>query len=104
MHKAAQPSKADANAALEALFRLISRTLSDFRKSASLTSLLKVFKSFDRLRSDFSKSNERLGKVEAWLPIPPIPGSIQWGEAAYETFPDICLKEKRRQRTRKKRN
>jgi hypothetical protein len=92
VHKAIAPSKASVQSGLEGLFRLISRIISNFRRTATLTALLKLYKSHDRLSSDLNETRKKLGKVEAWLPIPPIPGSDQWGDKPFETFDDICFK------------
>lgn len=92
VHNATNPTKEQTQAAAEGLFRLISRTITDFKRVSSLKGLLNVYKSHDKLETDLNASRKKIGAVEAWLAIPPIPGSVGWGDKPYETFDDIQLK------------
>lgn len=92
VHKATNPDQKQTQAAAESLFRLISRTLTNFKRASTLKGLIKVYKSHDKLLTDLSSSRKKLGEPEAWLAIPPVPGSIGWGDKPFETFEDIQLK------------
>ena len=91
IHRGVMPSRNASIAAIEGLFRLISRVNSDYRKSTTLSSLMKILGSHDRILEDFAGYGKQMGKVIAWRSIPPIPGDVQWGARDFETFRDIQI-------------
>ena len=50
--------------------------------------ILGYLNSDEKRRSRILKNEE----VVAWLPIPPIPGDLDWGDKPYEAIPEIQLK------------
>lgn len=91
VHKGVNPTKPHAHSAIEGLFRLISKVSSNYKKTSTLLSLLKIFKSHDQLNKK-PKKVYKINEVSHWLPLPPIPGSKEWGDKPYEIIEEIQLK------------
>jgi hypothetical protein len=91
IHKSINPTQKQVETAANALYRLMSRVFSDFRRSAPFPGLAKVYKSHSKLQSEVWGNRQRVGKPEAWLEIPPIPGALGWGDESFETFEDISF-------------
>ncbi len=91
IHKSSVPSVDDTKAAVEALFALISLTISEYKDSKSLNPTLEKVLNYlsidERRKKTFS--NE---EVVAWLPIPAIPGDKEWGDDPYEDIEEIHLR------------
>lgn len=91
IHKGFIPSREDTKAAIEGLFAIISLVISEYKDSKSLNTTLENILQF------LSIDNRRKRKISdedviAWLPIPPIPGDKEWGDAPYEDIDEIHLR------------
>lgn len=87
-HKGERPTKAEAENAIDAAFRLVG-VIHTPDTPDSFAAAVAAFKSLDPVRRHYTpmkpmRAEELAGKA-LWLgPLPPIPGESEWGDKEYE--------------------
>lgn len=85
VHGASFPQRDDADAAVDALFRLISLAVTDYRSEEDLSAVLDEYRNLDPILRHRNRPTSFEDKdVIAWRPLPPIPGESSWGDREYE--------------------
>lgn len=90
IHEGTTPKKEHAQAALEAMLRTISLTVTNFHNSEQLNNVRELI--FKHVRGELiPRKGEIKGEVTHWMEIPPIPGDPGWGDKEYEVIPELQL-------------
>jgi len=90
IHEGTTPKKAHAQAAIDALLRTISLTVTNFRNTEQLNNVRELI--FKHLRGELIPREGKIkGEVTHWMKIPPIPGDPDWVNEEYEVIPELQL-------------
>ncbi|MES9973127.1 MAG: hypothetical protein ABW094_02630 [Candidatus Thiodiazotropha sp.] len=91
VHSGVVPTKDNASACIEVLFKLVSLIISNYADSQSLNGVLESVTG--NLRGPLVPEGKVIleEQVSHWLEIPPIPGDVNWGDKEYEVIDSLVL-------------
>jgi hypothetical protein len=97
-HQGERPSSAAADAALDALFHLISLNLTtckDLNLMHNVVQLIKdrakTYRGWQKPFRDWNPKEPLPPEAVAWIKTPPLPGDPGWGDKPYEVIEDLKL-------------
>lgn len=93
VHTGKKPSRGAVEAGLIALFQLASLKTSEYKDYNCYDDSIAIIREEANDFRDWEKAREPI-PVQAgqhWLPIPPIPGDVNWGDKPYEVIDDLRL-------------
>jgi hypothetical protein len=91
-HRGSSPGHALAKKALRSCFEMASLCASDFKERELFSWVVELVDA--RCHPELYPQKTRLeaSEVSHWLPIPPIPGDKEWGDAPYEVIEELRLR------------
>jgi hypothetical protein len=91
-HHGDLPTRSDAYTALRGCFEMASLCASEFTRSDLFSNVVNLLESRCNPELFPEKAQNNRSEVTHWLPIPPIPGDIEWGDKPYEIIEELGLK------------